>query len=178
MKQTIWSKVVTEDKNKNTSQFMEKAKIFSLFFVSIGIIVGSFFIFWQIQKQNAPRVDSSQNEQLRSEVESLNKKIEELNKTLSEVRTESETKVETTIVPSGSGKVAGANSTNQISGKVNLNTAGLGELDSLPGIGPTYAQRIIDYRSANGGFKTIEEVQKVKGIGPKTFEKIRDLITI
>lgn len=170
--------MVTKDKNKNTGQFTEKVKIFSLFFVSIGIIVGSFFLFWQIQKQNLPKVDSSQNEQLRSEVESLNKKIEELNKTLSEVKTESETKVETTIVPSGSGKVAGASSTSQISGKVNLNTAGLGELDSLPGIGPAYAQRIIDYRSANGGFKAIEEVQNVKGIGPKTFEKIRDLITI
>lgn len=63
-------------------------------------------------------------------------------------------------------------------GKININTASLEELDSLPGIGPTYAQRIIDYRKANGPFSSIEEVTKVKGIGQSTFEKIRDKITI
>lgn len=62
--------------------------------------------------------------------------------------------------------------------KININAAGIGELDSLPGIGPAYAQRIIDYRNANGGFKSIEDIQKVKGIGPKTFEKMKDKITI
>lgn len=62
--------------------------------------------------------------------------------------------------------------------KVNINTAGIGELDSLPGIGPAYAQRIIDYRQANGGFKSIEEIKNVKGIGDKTFEKFKDKIAI
>lgn len=166
---------------KDKGQFLEKLKLFALFFVSIGIIVGSFFLFWQIQKQNAPRTGSDQNEQLRSEVESLNKKIEELNKSLGEVKSETETKVETTVVSSGSGKVAGESTQAdgaEISGKINLNMASVTELDSLPGIGPSYAQRIIEYRDANGGFKSIEEVQNVKGIGPKTFEKMQDLITI
>jgi comEA protein len=166
---------------KDQSKFWERAKLFSLFFVSIGIIVGSFFLFWQIKKQNAPQTETNQNEQLRSEVESLNKKIEELNKTLGEVKSETETKVETTVVPGSSGKVAGESteaSSAEISGKVNLNTADTAELDSLPGIGPSYAQRIIEYRDANGGFKSIDEVQNVKGIGPKTFEKMKDLITV
>jgi competence protein ComEA len=63
-------------------------------------------------------------------------------------------------------------------GKVNINTAGLAELDSLPGIGPGYAQRIIEYRQAHGPFSSIEELQNVPGIGPATFARIRDLITV
>ncbi|TSC95989.1 MAG: competence protein ComEA [Candidatus Berkelbacteria bacterium Licking1014_2] len=62
--------------------------------------------------------------------------------------------------------------------QINLNTASLSQLDSLPGIGPVYAQRIIDYRQANGGFKSIDEIKNVKGIGDKTFEKLKDKITI
>lgn len=69
-------------------------------------------------------------------------------------------------------------SNQEISGKIKINSASLEELDSLPEIGPVYAQRIIDYRNANGGFKSIEEIQEVKGIGPKTFEKIKDLIEL
>lgn len=64
------------------------------------------------------------------------------------------------------------------SATVNINAATAQELDSLPGIGPTYAQRIIDYRTSNGGFKSIEEIKKVKGIGDKTFEKFEDKISI
>jgi len=63
-------------------------------------------------------------------------------------------------------------------GKINLNTATLAELDSLPGIGATYAQRIIDYRNEKGGFKSIDEVKNVKGIGEKTYEKFKDKISI
>ncbi len=62
--------------------------------------------------------------------------------------------------------------------KTNINTAGLEELMELPGIGETIAGRIIEYRSSKGGFKKIEEIMGVAGIGEKTFEKIRDLITI
>ena len=59
-----------------------------------------------------------------------------------------------------------------------INTATVSELDSLPGIGPSLAQRIIDYRTQNGAFSTIEEIMEVSGIGPATFENIKDLITV
>lgn len=61
---------------------------------------------------------------------------------------------------------------------VNINTATLDELNSLPGIGPTLAQRIIDYRTENGNFSTIEDLMNVSGIGVSTFEDIKDLITV
>jgi competence protein ComEA len=61
---------------------------------------------------------------------------------------------------------------------VNINTATLDELNALPGIGPTIAQRIIDYRDQNGAFSTIEDIKNVSGIGPATFEEIKDLITV
>ena len=62
-------------------------------------------------------------------------------------------------------------------GKVNINTAGSDLLESLPGIGPALAQRIIDYRQAHGPFERIEDVTEVSGIGEATFEAIQDLIT-
>jgi len=61
---------------------------------------------------------------------------------------------------------------------VNINTASQEELESLPYIGPALAQRIIEYREANGPFESIEEIIEVYGIGQKTFENIQDLITV
>jgi competence protein ComEA len=62
--------------------------------------------------------------------------------------------------------------------RININTATLDQLDTLPGIGPAIAQRIIDYREKIGGFKDIEQITEVSGIGEATFAKIKDLITI
>jgi len=59
---------------------------------------------------------------------------------------------------------------------VNINTADLATLETLPGIGPTYAQRIIDYRTAHGPFATTEDIEQVSGIGPATYAKIAPLI--
>ena len=63
-------------------------------------------------------------------------------------------------------------------GVVNINTATLEELESLPEIGPVIAQRILDYRTTNGPFTTLEAIQNVDGIGPVTFEQIKGLISI
>jgi len=63
-------------------------------------------------------------------------------------------------------------------GKVNINTAPAAELETLPRIGPKVAQRIVDYRAQNGDFKRVEELMKVRGIGQKLFDLIKDRITV
>ena len=59
---------------------------------------------------------------------------------------------------------------------VNINTAGVDELDSLPGIGPVLAQRIVDYRTAHGAFRSTEELTQVEGIGQAILENIQNMI--
>lgn len=71
-----------------------------------------------------------------------------------------------------------ASDTKKTQGKVNINTANIEELDTLPGIGPSTASKIISYRQENGKFKNIEELKEVSGIGEAKYEKIKDLITI
>ena len=65
-----------------------------------------------------------------------------------------------------------------IGSKININTASLAELDKIPNIGPARAADIISYRESKNGFKTIEEMKNIKGIGDKTFESMKDLITV
>jgi competence protein ComEA len=61
---------------------------------------------------------------------------------------------------------------------VNLNTATKDELVALPGIGPAKAQAILDYRAQHGGFRTVDELKDVKGIGAKRYEKIKAELTV
>ena len=63
-------------------------------------------------------------------------------------------------------------------GTVNLNTATAAQLEALPGIGKATAERIIEYRQKSGGFKKIEELMNVRGIGEKNFLKLKPLITV
>ncbi len=61
---------------------------------------------------------------------------------------------------------------------ININTASQQELESLPTIGPTKAAQILEYRQLHGPFKKLEDIQNVTGIGPSTFEKIKNFITL
>lgn len=61
---------------------------------------------------------------------------------------------------------------------LNLNTATLAQLEALPGVGQRTAERILEYRQKNGGFKRIEDLMHVKGVGEKSFLKLKPLITV
>ncbi len=74
----------------------------------------------------------------------------------------------------GQGNLVSSNATD----KININTATLEQLDSLPGIGPSKAQAIIAYREKESIFTKPEDIKKVSGIGDKTYEQIKDMITV
>ena len=63
-------------------------------------------------------------------------------------------------------------------GTVNINSAGLDDLQRLPGVGPSTAQSIIDYRTQNGRFESVDELDEVKGIGPSKLAKVRPFISL
>jgi competence protein ComEA len=63
-------------------------------------------------------------------------------------------------------------------GKVNLNTATLAQLDALPGVGPVLAQRILDQRQRRGGFRSVDDLRHVDGIGDSRFEDLKALVTV
>jgi competence protein ComEA len=63
-------------------------------------------------------------------------------------------------------------------GKVNLNTATVAQLDSLPGVGPVLAQRIVDHREQHGNFRSVTDLRQVDGIGEARFEQLQELVTV
>ena len=65
-----------------------------------------------------------------------------------------------------------------IAAMININTADVATLKTLPGIGEAKAIAIVEYRTQHGSFKTLEDLQNVKGIGPKVLEKLRDKISL
>ncbi|MBC7262248.1 MAG: ComEA family DNA-binding protein [Chloroflexi bacterium] len=84
----------------------------------------------------------------------------------------------TPILPTTVPRVISSGMSSAPGQKININTASAGELETLPGIGPTLAQRIVDYRQSNGSFQRPEDIKKVKGIGDGIFAQIKDLITV
>ncbi len=69
-------------------------------------------------------------------------------------------------------------SVEQVEGKVNINTATEAQIALLPGLGPKLATEVVNYRRNNGGFKTVEDIKKVSGVGDKKFEKIKDYVVL
>src|SRR5258708_5837993 len=82
----------------------------------------------------------------------------------------------TAAQPAGAAKAARPASA--ATAPVNLNTATQAQLEALPGIGAKAAERILEYRQKNGGFKKVEDLMNVKGIGEKSFLKLKPLLTL
>jgi competence protein ComEA len=80
------------------------------------------------------------------------------------------------VAVAGDGGAAGAGSA--VAGPVNLNTATAEQLDALDGVGPTTAQKIIDYREQHGGFGSVNELDRIPGIGEKRMAALRDQVTV
>lgn len=136
-------------------QFIEKYR----WYIGVGLIViilGGIGIIYQ-DKLSRERRGKEQDR-----ITELTKQNDELRNQLSKL---------------SSGQVAGE-SVDQEGDKININTADAADLDKLPGIGPVRAADIISYRQSRGDFQSIEELKNIKGIGDKTFENLKDLVTI
>jgi competence protein ComEA len=80
--------------------------------------------------------------------------------------------------PTVPGSTSSSGSTPATTTSVNLNTATLDQLDTLPGVGPVLAQRILDYRTQNGPFTTIDQLEEVPGVGPKKFDSLKPHVRV
>ncbi|WP_205752860.1 ComEA family DNA-binding protein [Cryptosporangium phraense] len=77
--------------------------------------------------------------------------------------------------PAGAGAPAGSTSGD---GPLDLNAATVDQFDSLPGVGPVLAERIVAYRTEHGGFRSVDQLREVDGIGDSRFEKLRELVRV
>lgn len=145
-------------------KFIEKNRIYIGIILILIILAGSFLLILQQQKGN---IFCSSEEKI---IDTLNVENANLKNKINDLEN---------LANNQKGNVAGlSTSEGENSTKININTADLKTLDSLPGIGTVRAQQIIDYRNSNSGFKNIEEIKKVSGIGESTYNKLKDQITI
>ena len=93
-------------------------------------------------------------------------------------RNSSGSAVQVSKLPASTAQTQDPSATEETAGKIDINTAGLEELQQLPGIGEVLAQRIIDYRAEHGDFKSISELTNVSGIGLERLDQITDYITL
>jgi competence protein ComEA len=83
-----------------------------------------------------------------------------------------------TVSAQGNSQRTSASSSASASAPINLNTATAAQLETLPGIGKSTAERILEYRQKNGSFKKVEDLMNVRGVGEKSFLKLKPLVTV
>ncbi len=159
------------------NEWLEKHQLSVAIGLIIFIIAGAVVLLFEQQRdklllaQKTPAVNEAGWQTERQDMEKMIAELREQIKTL-----------ESGNVGQTTGQVAGvqteSTTTANVAGLININSADASALDQLPGIGPAKAQAIISYRQAHGGFKSIDEIKDVKGIGEATFEKMKGLITV
>lgn len=159
------------------AKFLEKYQSHITIGLILFIALGGIALLFEQQNDkvtsanNAARLHEADLERQKDEMSS---QLEALQKQVSQMQTQ-----KTTQPSTQTGQVAGAATQNPaVIGLININTADLLALDSLPGIGPSKAQAIIDYRNQKGSFKSINDLNNVKGIGDATLQKLKSKITI
>ena len=83
-----------------------------------------------------------------------------------------------TVSAQGNSQRASASASAPAPAPINLNTATAAQLETLPGIGKSTAERILEYRQKNGSFKKVEDLMNVRGVGEKSFLKLKPLVTV
>lgn len=134
--------------------FLYKYRWYLISVLTAIIVIGLSLIFWENHNRTKATLESN-------EITELKKQNELLRQELSNEAPKN---------------VAGVSEA--VGDKININLADLSELDRLPGIGPVKAQDIIDYREENGQFQSTEELKNINGIGDKTFENLKDSVTV
>lgn len=151
-------------------------------FLLVAIALSGGYLVWREGKvNNEVRIMNNGSDE--EKIEQLEARIKEAEGKISQLQSQATSAQTAPAASSTSGAVAGTSTSSSSkssvpTGKINLNTATAAELDTLPGIGAAYAQRILDYRQSSGGFKDITELKNIKGIGDKTFEKLKEMVTI
>lgn len=139
-------------------QFIERYRWFILGGLIVIVIAGISVIVWDKSSRNKINTENQNITELQKQNDLLRKQLS----------SQSSTQV--------AGAVNEKNADN--TDLININTASVEELDKLPNIGPARAADIISYREENGGFQSIEELKNISGIGDKTFEEMKDLVTV
>lgn len=127
--------------------------IFVILVSGVWLIIEKNNLFKNVQNQNV----SSNNDELNNKISNIESRIKVLEDKNNPVQ---------------------VTQSKQSSDKININTADETALDSLSGIGPSRAKSIIDYRTSHSGFKSISEIQNIKGIGASIYNQIKDQISI
>jgi len=140
------------------NDFIERYRWFIVGGLIVIIVAGISVIVWDRQSRNKTNTE--------------NQNIVELQKQNNLLREQLSSQSSTQVA----GAVSEKNADN--TDLININTALAEELDKLPNIGPARAADIISYREENGGFQSIEELKNISGIGDKTFEEMKDLVTV